>query len=110
MPGLTTGRPTAATAMALAAALVAPLVVLEVLNQPGSGTDFPVALFIGLWALPALGFHLAIPALRGIRAEGLAAHPLSLLWRATWIALVTVAWVSLVRDQMSCFLGVPNCD
>jgi hypothetical protein len=42
--------------------------------------------------------------------ERLLASPVALLLRITFLALILVFWVSLVNDQMPCFLGIPNCD
>lgn len=104
------GRNSVVTAIAVAGALVAPLALLELVNQPAARVDFPVALFIGLSIVPVLFVLLAIPALRDVRAEGLTARPVSLLWRGAAMALLGLAWVSVLRDQLPCFLGVPNCD
>jgi hypothetical protein len=48
---------------------------------------------------------------RGLRAgETILAHPIALLLRVAVLAFVAIGWANLVRDQMPCFLGVPNCD
>jgi hypothetical protein len=63
------------------------------------------------WLPPTIFFLVATPIVRGLRAgEAILAHPIALLLRATFLALLATGWVSLLRDQLPCFLGVPNCD
>ncbi len=96
-------------ALLASAAVVAPLVLLELRNQAASRVDFPAALFAMLWLLPTAFFLVAIPAVRSPRFE-VWSSPLTLLWRAAAMGLLALAWASLLRDQLPCFLGVPNCD
>jgi hypothetical protein len=62
--------------------------------------------------MPTLLFLGATPIVRRLRAgEPILTHPLSLLLRVGFLALLAIGWVNLLRDQMPCFLGgVPGCD
>lgn len=89
---------------------VLPLLVLEWMNQPVSFRDFPYLLFLVLWAIPSL-FWLALSAVaHSLKAERW--FPPSLgFWLSLFIALILAwAWISILSDQMPCFLGIPNCD
>ena len=90
--------------------LVLPLMILEWINLD-LYSGFPVALFAVLWILP-LVFTLSVaPIARGMRSErGAARSPATLLARLVLAAVAAWMWVALVRDQLPCFLGVPNCD
>ncbi len=100
---------TAMLALLASAAVVAPLLLMELRNQPASRVEFPAALFAVLWLLATGFFLVAIPAVRSLRS-GLASNPMTLVWRAAAMGLLGLNWASLVRDQLPCFLGVPNCD
>jgi len=94
--------------------LIAPFALMEWSNSPriqSGAFKFPVTLFFGLWLLPTIFFLAATPIVRGLRAgEAILAHPVALLLRVGLLAFVALGWVNLLRDQMPCFLGVPNCD
>jgi hypothetical protein len=89
--------------------LVLPFVLLELRNQPLN--SFPIVLFAFLWLLPLASFLIAMPLVRDAAARRqLAARPFGLLVRVVVVAAIAVVWFGVVRDQMPCFLGVPNCD
>ncbi|MDX2042601.1 MAG: hypothetical protein SF097_15375 [Acidobacteriota bacterium] len=94
--------------------LIAPFAFMEYWNNPGIRSGefaFPFVLFFGLWLSPALFFLAATPIVRRLRAgEAILAHPIPLLLRVAFLAFLVLGWVSLLRDQMPCFRGVPNCD
>lgn len=94
--------------------LIAPFAFMEYWNTPAirSGeVGFPVILFFGLWIMPAIFFVGALPIVRSVSAgEFVLANPVSLVLRVIFLALLAIAWLNLIRDQMPCFLGVPNCD
>jgi hypothetical protein len=93
--------------------LVLPFVVLEFLfNTPSwEGARGTAALFGFLWLLPTAFIVVLAPMARTLRAgSGITAHPAALFARVAFLALVAMAWGSLLIDQLPCFLGVPNCD
>jgi hypothetical protein len=90
---------------------VLPLMLLELLNRPSLGQAFPWLLFGVLWLLPAAFFLTLLPVVQRVRAgEHLMAHPAGLLVRVALLILLASLWIAIMQDQMSCFLGVPNCD
>jgi len=91
--------------------LVFPFMILELVNRRNFNEAFPITLFGFLWLLPILFIITIIPIVRNIGAgNSIIANPIILLLRVVFLALITWMWVSLVIDQMPCFLGVPNCD
>jgi hypothetical protein len=95
----------------VSAALVAPFVVLELVNRRAFGEAFPFVLFT-LMSLHALSIVLVLrPAVGRLRA----AQRLRALGPGHWVGLLLgvlliVAYANVILDQLPCFLGVPNCD
>lgn len=92
--------------------LVVPLMIMELVNRRGLNEGFPIALFIMLWILPVIFILTITPIIRNLRRAGnsLMTQPVNLLIRVIVLVLVAWLWISLLIDQMPCFLGVPNCD
>ena len=97
--------PVLRTPALISSGLVVPFVVLEWMNRQ----EFPVPLFGFMWIMPLAFILILTPLVRDIRA-GTAINPLKLSVRIVFLVLIAGLWVSLVNDQMPCFLGVPNCD
>jgi hypothetical protein len=91
--------------------LVLPFLILELVNHHGFNEGFPAALFALLWLLPLAFILLLLPIVRQ-RSPGpkTSANRLRLWSRIAVMGFIVWAWVSLVVDQMPCFLGIPNCD
>lgn len=93
----------------ISAALVLPFVILELVNRQDQG--FPVTLFGFLWLLPLAFILLLLPIVRRRPAGPMTAGNRLGLWsRIAVMGFIAWVWVSIVLDQMPCFLGVPNCD
>ena len=91
--------------------LVLPFLVLEWVNRRSYPEGFPILLFALLWLLPFLFLRMLSLILGSTSAEGCKAVPLPhVLARGAALALLLWLWVSLLHDQLPCFLGVPNCD
>ena len=91
--------------------LLLPFLLLEVANRRQYHEPFPYSLFAVLWLLQLVFLLLLKPVLQGIRLGKTGGLPRLLLFLcAVCLALIAWAWVSLLADQMPCFLGVPNCD
>jgi hypothetical protein len=95
----------------IGATLVAPFIVLQLVNRRRFHEAFPFVLFtfMSLHSL-FIGLLLA-PALRRLRAE----TTLSALTLGHWAGLslgvfLGYVYAGVVIDQLPCFLGVPNCD
>lgn len=95
----------------ISAALVAPFLVLQLVNRRTFHEDFPVVLFTFM-SLHSLFIVLSLtPALRRLRAE----RSLRALGFGHWAGLLlgvllVLVYANVLVDQLPCFLGVPNCD
>ena len=99
------------TAAVISGVLVLPFVVLEWTNRQAFQEGFPIPLFAAMWLLSAFAVVLLLPVVRVRRTQSpRGANYVRLLSRLVVAILLAWLWVALVRDQMPCFLGVPNCD
>ena len=100
-----------ATAAAIGAVVVIPFAILEWMNTQGFENGVPVALFGFLWFLTIAFIVILLPMVRTASAgNGLKTNPGSFAPRIVMLMLIAWMWMSVVIDQMPCFLGVPNCD
>lgn len=100
-----------ATAAAISAVVVIPFAILEWMNTQGFQNGVPIALFGFLWLLTIAFIVILVPMLRTASAgKGIAANPAFFAPRIVMLLLIAWMWISVVVDQMPCFLGVPNCD
>jgi hypothetical protein len=89
---------------------VLPFMILELMNRGGPLQDFPIPLFVLMWLL-GFSFILILTATRrSLRTPDRRARVFKVLPGVVAMILVAWFWISLVVDQMPCFLGVPNCD
>ncbi len=90
---------------------VLPFMIMELVNRRNLPEGFPGPLFVFMWLLGLTFAALLTPILRSLATGNRAmANPVSLLPRVVFLTLIAWVWVTLVMDQMPCFLGVPNCD
>ena len=91
--------------------VVLPFMLLEYVNRRGFHEGYPVAVFALLWVL-GTGFSFALlPILRDLRAgKSLLRSTVGLALRVASLIASAWLWISIVADQMPCFLGVPLCD
>lgn len=94
--------------------LVLPLVTLEWATKTDHpGANFHVLWFVYLWLLAVLFMRTSIGTVRralAMRAEHVAVlRTVSLVPRIAFLALIAWQWMSLVIDQMPCFLGATGC-
>ena len=91
--------------------LVVTFIILELLNRRSFQKGFPIPLFGVLWLLPTMLVLAVMPTVRTLRAGyGVTTNHPILLLKVVFSVLVAWMWVSVLVDQMPCFLGVPNCD
>ena len=96
--------------MTISFVLVVPFVILEMFVAETPLGRFPFPLFGLMWIL-ALSFGAMVtPLARGLLRGGNDLTVLSVIPRVVLLVGVTWVWVTLVVDQMPCFLGIPNCD
>jgi hypothetical protein len=98
-------------AVVISSILVAPFLFLELRLGSQTYSSFPYQLFAILWILPVAFVITFSPFVRSLRSrESVITNPVTLVVRIAFLALFLILWIALVRDQMPCFLGVPNCD
>lgn len=107
-----TPRHVVRTAAVLSAAIVAPLLALELRHpSPGPVRIADVGVLFGvLWTLAFASVLAALPLVGEARAAGLAGRPFAVAARAGCVVMLAGAWLAIVVDQWPCFMGVPNCD
>ena len=92
--------------------LVAPLAFLEFKYATGSRQSLDYAALFGLmWLLPVAFVMIAAPVLHKFRAgHTLHRPPVVLGIKLVLLIFLAGIWIAIVRDQLPCFIGVPNCD
>jgi len=95
--------------------LISPFAFMEYWNNPviySGELPFPFLLFLAMWLFPFIFFLGATPIVRTVRAgESVLANPVSLTLRVLFLFSLATIWVSMIRNEMPCFLGgVPGCD
>ncbi len=104
------GAPTGLSAL-LGLLMTLPFAVMELVNRRSYGEGFPFPLFGMMWLMAAVTVAIVAPITKDLRA-GKASKPnwASLLVRGVILVGVIIGWVTLVADQMPCFVGVRHCD
>lgn len=100
------------SAAVIGAILVAPLLFLSsgTTRRTRASSDYAV-LFGVLWLLPTAFVMMAMPIMRGFSSGQTAPQrPAALALRIALLVVVAVMWLSIVSDQLPCFMGKPNCD
>ena len=91
--------------------LIIPFMIMEVVNRPNFNEGFPIPLFGILWLMPLIFIVILMPIVRSVEAgNGIMANPISLFLRVIFLVLIAWMWIGIVKDQMPCFCGLPNCD
>lgn len=90
---------------------VIPFMILEAVATRNLNAVFNLPLFGILWLLPMLFLLILIPIVRNARAgNSIAAKPVTFTFSVIFLILIAFVWISIIADQMPCFLGIPNCD
>jgi predicted PurR-regulated permease PerM len=64
-----------------------------------------------MWFWAMLFFVILMPLVRNVRArKSIIANPTTFLLSVIGLTLIAWLWVSLLIDQIPCFMGVPICD
>ncbi|MCL4257325.1 MAG: hypothetical protein KJZ53_02210 [Anaerolineales bacterium] len=104
------GAPTGLSAL-IGLLITAPFAAMELVNRRSYGEDFPFPLFGIMWLMAAVFAAILIPITKDVRTgKASKANWASLLVRGVILVGVIIGWVTLVADQMPCFLGVRYCD
>jgi hypothetical protein len=93
------------------ATLVAPFIVLQLVNRRTYHEDFPFVLFTFMSLHSLFIVLLLTPALRCLQTE----RNLRALGLGHWVGFLlgvffVFVYTNVVLDQLPCFLGMPNCD
>lgn len=104
-------RKSLGTSLLLSVLLVAPFIVLQLVNRRTFHEDFPFVLFIFMSLHSLLIVLLLAPPLHRLYAQR--SH--RALKPGHWVSLLlglflVYVYFNVVIDQLPCFLGVPNCD
>ena len=95
----------------VACLLVAPFLILELVNRRTYSEAFPFQLFAMMWLMAFCFAFIFIPTTRNLMPGRTgSANPLVVLPGLASLFLLAWGWIALVSDQMPCFLGVPVCD
>jgi drug/metabolite transporter (DMT)-like permease len=90
---------------------VLPFAILEVVNRREFHEEFPFVLFIGMWGIQVVFFLALLSIIQKIKVgENNLTRMVSLLFGIAILLLAAWFWISLLHDQMPCFLGVRYCD
>ncbi|MCW5875344.1 MAG: hypothetical protein KIS85_00555 [Anaerolineales bacterium] len=90
---------------------ILPFALMELVNRRDYGEDFPFVLFGSMWFMTSLLSAILIPLVRSLRAGNFSeANLASLVIRGVLLVMISIGFVTLLADQMPCFLGVRHCD
>lgn len=95
----------------ISATLVAPFIVLQLVNRRTLHEDFPHVLFTFMSLHSLFIVLLLTPALRRLKTE----RSLRALGLGHWAGLLlgvflVFVYTNVVIDQLPCFLGISHCD
>ena len=103
------GKPAAPAVVSLI--LVAPFMIMELVNRRAFHELFPIPLFAIMWLLAfAFIYILALTARMASSRITRTWSVLCLVANALILVFIGWLWVGIVMDQMPCFLGVQYCD
>lgn len=88
-----------------------PFMVMEVVNTQNINAIFNIPLYGIMWLLPTIFILILLSMVQTVLVgNSLMANPISLFMRVVFLLFIAWFWISLLIDQMPCFLGIPNCD
>ncbi|HXF85832.1 MAG TPA: hypothetical protein VNK49_10645 [Anaerolineales bacterium] len=91
--------------------LMLPFMTLEVISTKNFNAIFNLPLFGILWFLPTLFLIILKPILQAVHIGNRFITKRGILFlHIAFLILIAWIWISILVDQMPCFLGVPNCD
>ncbi len=92
--------------------LMMPLMIMEAVNRRSFNEGlFPIPLFGVLWLMPLIFIVILMPIVRSVEVgNGVMVKPVSFFIRVVFLVLIAWVWIGVVKDQMPCFCGIPNCD
>ncbi|MGI8581004.1 MAG: hypothetical protein ACR2KX_02350 [Chitinophagaceae bacterium] len=91
-------------------ATVLPFILLEILNRSGLSESFPYFLFGTLWIVMLIIVLTLKPIFKNFNSGVLNITIPNAIIRAAVLTVLGYFWISIIIDQMPCFLGGTNCD
>jgi len=91
-------------------ATVLPFILMEIINRKFFPESFPYFLFGMLWLLMLIIIFIFKSLVKNLHSSVLNFTKLNLMTRFASLILLGYCWISLIIDQMPCFLGGTNCD
>lgn len=83
-----------------------PFILLEWVNRRTFNEGFPFPLFGILWSLPTAFVLILMPAIKNFKTG----NKLMFSLQTGLLLFIAFLWFAIIRDQLPCFLGIPNCD
>lgn len=88
----------------------APFFILEWFTTSGfTGSDFPFVLFLFMWVNASVFILLLLSVFTDLRVVGGKFNAGWVLLKTVFLVMVLSAWVTILIDQMPCFLGGSGC-
>jgi hypothetical protein len=88
-----------------------PFTILELTTMSDAPRSrLSIAGYIFMWLLPMIFVLILMPLIRRLRAgNSITAHPVALVLRGAFLAMLAWSWVGFIIDQWPCFLGATGC-
>lgn len=91
--------------------LTLPFMILELVNRWKYHETFPIHIFAVLWLLSTIFFLALVSVIKNLRTgEKSSINLFKFVITSLFMLLVSFIWLTILMDQINCFLGVPNCD
>ena len=90
--------------------LTLPFVALELTFNSSQSDQGVGVLFVFIWGLLTALTALTISLVRTIRSGRSVLSPMNLALKLPLLSVIAVIVITLIADQLPCFLGIPNCD
>ncbi len=91
-------------------ATVLPFILMEIINRKFFPESFPYFLFGMLWLLMLIIIFIFQSLVKNLFSPVPNFTILNLMIRFASLILLGYCWISLIIDQIPCFLGGTNCD
>jgi hypothetical protein len=89
---------------------VAPFFILEWFTTSGfARSGFPGTLFVFMWVNSSVFVGVLFSALKNVREGTVKSTFVPFIFKVLILVIALCAWVSIVLDQMPCFLGASGC-
>lgn len=94
----------------ISSAVVFPFFLIAIMNRKNMPEAFPYFLFGTLWTVMLIFVLIMRSIINSYNSGALHISTVSLVARTAFLIILGSFWISIVIDQMPCFLGGTNCD